>query len=370
MTNHGGLRRFVVVGSGWRANFYLEIARLLPHLLTCAGAVTFSAEAGEGITAQYQVPTFRNLHQALHQTDPDFVVTCVAREANPDMVRELVALGMPVLSETPPAPDLHSLLRLWDDVGATGLVQVAEQHPYLPVFVALKQLIDIGALGEVSSATLSWTHDYHALAILRHLLEIRDKPFRIHAWDHEVPLIGGPNKTGLQFDSIPTPHKRILAILESEGKTATYEFTSMQWFSPLRSRHVRLQGSRGEYADGRLTRLTEAGEPVSDSLVRRQLGFDGNLEGADMDHLSLAGEIIFRNPFRGYRLSDEETAIAQCLLNTAPERRHLGYSLADGCQDHYLALLIAEAAASGTTQTSGKQPWTSSIRRNGPARRA
>jgi predicted dehydrogenase len=361
--NDGPRHRFLIVGAGWRTNFYFRVARELPRLVACVGAVTRNPEAGARLTEQYQVPSFQSLRDALIRTNPDFVVTCVSREANADIVRELVGLGMPVLSETPPAPDLDSLANLWNEVGSTGLVQIAEQHLYLPVFVAINRLIETGVLGEVSSAALSWTHDYHALAILRSLLDLTDQQFSIHALNHKVSLTGGPDQTGTRFDSAPSPHNRTLATLESAGKTATYEVTDMQWFNPLRSRHVNLQGSRGEYADGRLTRLTEIGEPVSSKLERRQLGVDGNLEGAGLDTLSFEGAVLYRNPFPGSRLSDEEIAIAQCLLNTAPERRHLGYSLADGCQDHYLALLIQQAAESGAAVTSERQPWSASISR-------
>ncbi len=355
--------RFLIIGAGWRSNFYFRIARELPHLLTCVGAVTRNPEAGARLTEQHQIPSFRSLSDALIRTNPDCVVTSVSREANPDMVRELVGLGLPVLSETPPAPDLDSLVNLWNDVGHTGLVQIAEQHPYLPVFVAINRLIESGVLGEVSSAALSWTHEYHALAILRSLLGLANQPFSIHAVKHSVSLTGGPDRTGTRFDPAPSPHNRTLAILESAGKTATYEFTDMQWFNPLRSRRVNLQGSRGEYSDGRITRLTEMGEPVSSRLERRQLGLDGNLEGAELDTLSFEGAIRYRNPFPGSRLSDEEITIAQCLLNTAPGRRHLGYSLADGCQDHYLSLLIQLAADTGAALTSQQQPWSTSLTR-------
>ena len=52
--------------------------------------------------------------------------------AMPDAIREVVGHRMPVLAETPPAPDLPGLRTLWTDVGGTGPVQVAEQYLLMP----------------------------------------------------------------------------------------------------------------------------------------------------------------------------------------------------------------------------------------------
>lgn len=85
------------------------------------------------------------------------VVTAVPRETNPAVLRSLVDYGVAVLSETPPAPDIEGLRRLWNAVGASGLVQVAEQHPFLPAFAAIQALIELGTLGRVTAAQVSWT---------------------------------------------------------------------------------------------------------------------------------------------------------------------------------------------------------------------
>jgi hypothetical protein len=54
------------------------------------------------------------------------IARAVAVNAGRD--RAAVELEGPGLCETPPAPDLEGLRSLWAAVGASGLVQVAEQY--------------------------------------------------------------------------------------------------------------------------------------------------------------------------------------------------------------------------------------------------
>lgn len=92
----------------------------------------------------------------------------------------------------------------------------------------------------------------------------------------------------------------------------------------------------------------------------RQTGYDLDLDAFDTDHVSLGDEILFRNPFPGLRLNDEEIAIASLLLSTAAWARGESgppYPLADACQDHLVGLAIAEAAASGQLVTTATEAW-------------
>ncbi|MNW66132.1 hypothetical protein D3C74_445760 [compost metagenome] len=73
----------------------------------------------------------------------------------------------------------------------------------------------------------------------------------------------------------------------------------------------------------------------------------------------LDGEWLYRNPFAPARLSEDEIAIAESMIRM---QRHIGggpsfYSLAEGSQDQYLALLLEQAAESGETVVSQRQPW-------------
>lgn len=127
----------------------------------------------------------------------------------------------------------------------------------------------------------------------------------------------------------------------------------------------------GHEVVGRVSRLGEIigtdvtwaadGEIQSAPIVRRQLGLDGNLEGIGLDTLSWAGTTVYRNPFRGTWLSDEEIAIATCLYEATDPDGPSGYSLADGCEDRYLSLLIGLSAARRAPVVAEAQPWTQAL---------
>lgn len=356
--------RYGVVGHGWRADFYLRLARQAPDRFACVGAVTRREDVGAALERAWGIPTFRDAADLVAAARPEVVVTSVPRSVNPDVVAALVGLDTAVLSETPPAPDAEGLRALWDAVGGSDLVQVAEQHPYLPVVAALRALIDAGSLGRVSSAQVSWTHDYHATALLRCLLGVGAEPARISAVHNTVALLSGPDRAGWPERPAVEDVQHTQALLEVAGRTGVYDFTDGQWFNPLRQRHVIVRGSAGEVVGDRVTWAGEDGRPLSAPIVRRQTGLDGNLEGCDLDTLSWAGRVLYRNPYPGARMSDEEIAIATCLEATGRWRRAEGpppYPLAHGCQDHLLSLGIHQAAERGAPVTTDREPWAAAM---------
>jgi len=52
-------------------------------------------------------------------------------------------------------------------VGASGLVQVAEQYHLMPSHASRLALARSGAIGTVTSVQISSTHAYHAVALIR-----------------------------------------------------------------------------------------------------------------------------------------------------------------------------------------------------------
>jgi hypothetical protein len=86
----------------------------------------------------------------------------------------------------------------------------------------------------------------------------------------------------------------------------------------------------------------------------------GNLEGFFLRGIMAGSEWMFTNDFIPARLSDDEIAIAECLVRM--DRHVQGgpdlYSLAEASQDHYLSLLMHEAAATGQPVRSRAQIWS------------
>ncbi|MFD1276667.1 Gfo/Idh/MocA family oxidoreductase [Streptomyces kaempferi] len=95
--------RFGIVGSGWRAEFFVRLARALPERLAVAGVVTRSAERVAQLKAEWGVPAFRTVSE-LCAAEPEFVIPSVPWEITPQVVQELVEHEVPVLAETPLRP--------------------------------------------------------------------------------------------------------------------------------------------------------------------------------------------------------------------------------------------------------------------------
>ena len=70
--------------------------------------------------------------------------------------------------------------------------------------------------------------------------------------------------------------------------------------------------------------------------------------------------MVYRNPFNGARLSDDDIAVAALLEKTGAWARGDGpapYPLAEACQDHLISLAIEESIATGRDVTTAIEAW-------------
>jgi predicted dehydrogenase len=346
---------FVVVGSGWRAEMFWRLAQGLVDQglddVECLGAVVRTPRS-------LPVPTYASLDEVR----PDFVVTAVPWEVNPGVIVDAAGRGLPVLAETPPAPDLPELRVLWDAVGATDLVQVAEQYLLVPAHAARLAAVRNGTVGTPTQVQVSSTHQYHAVSMIRGFLGAGRGPVTVRATRTTAPLVDPLTRDGWTDDDTAKPATTTIATLDfGDGRSGLYDFADNQWHNQLRFRRLLVRGTHGELRDDEVARLLAPRTIARTPLVRRQTGYDLDLDGFETDHITLGDQVLFRNPFIGRRWNDEEIAIATLLRAMAAWVRGDGpppYPLADGIQDHQIALAIEEAAATDRTVTTSAEAWS------------
>ncbi len=350
--------RFAIIGGGWRAAFFLRVAAALPDRFEVSGILTRSHHRRAELAAAFGVASSDTLDDLLGRR-PRFVVVSTPWETTPTLLRELTERGIPVLTETPPAPDIDGLraLQPLDAVGAR--IQVAEQYQFQPFHAARLSVAHSGRLGRISQAQVSAAHGYHGVDLIRRLLAFGREPLTIRAQRFVSPIVAGPDRSGPPAEERIAESEQVIAWLDAGDRLGVYDFTDDQYFSWVRSYRVLVRGERGEIHDRTVRRLVDYRTPVETELMRRDAGHDGNHEGFYLNGITLGDDWIYRNPFAPARLSDDEIAVASCLsgmadwLDGGPDV----CSLADGAQDHYLGLLIDEAARSGKTVHASGHVW-------------
>ncbi len=348
---------FAIVGTGWRAEFYLRIARALPEQFRVVGLVS---RGNKAIEAKFGVKTYPTIDALLHATKPRFVVTSVPWDVNPIAIRELVSKGMPVLSETPPAPNLKAMIDLCKFVRSRkGKVQVAEQVHLRPHHQAQIKLTSSGRLGTVHEAVVSVAHGYHGISLMRKLLGLRFENATITGSQFTAPMIQGPGRAGPPMQKKIIQPTRDFYFFNYGDKLGVIDFTGSQYFAWIRSEHVQVRGTHGELDNDQIRCLKDFRTPQQFSLTRVMEGETGNLNPLCLIGYQAAGDWIYRNPFAAQGMMDDEVAIAHALvgMDTCARTGREFYPLEEGCQDHYLGLLAQEACRTGKKITSKTQPW-------------
>jgi predicted dehydrogenase len=351
--------KFAVVGTGWRSEFYLRLAQASPERMQAVAVVANSADAEQRMTASWAVPVVRTLEDALAHR-PDFVVAAVSWASMPTVTTRLVELGIPVLAETPPAPTADGLRELWSTLGSSGRVQVAEQYMLMPGHASRQSVIRSGAIGVPTAVHVASTHLYHATSLMRGFLGVGMDEAVVSARAFTAPQVDPLTFDGWREDPQAEPRTTTIGTLDfGDGRMGLYDFVDNQWWNPLLSRRIVIRGSLGEISDDTVTHLTDEGVVISPISYRRT-GVDMNLEGNEVVSASFEGRIVYRNAWVGTRLSEDDIAVADFLVETGRWARDSGpepYPLAEACQDHLLGLAIEESVRTSADVRVSKEAW-------------
>lgn len=349
--------RFAIIGSGWRAEFYLRVAAALPERFEVGGLFTRDAARRAAIAADFGVATHQSLDELL-STDATFVVVSTPWPVTPQVLREVSDRGVAALAETPPAPDIEGL-RALAPLATSGRIQVAEQYQYQPLHAARLAIARSGRLGRISQARVSAAHGYHGVDLIRRYLDLDREPLTITAHRFVSPIVASPDRAGPPAAERIVESDQVVAFLDAGDRLGVYDFSPDQYFSWIRASRVLIRGDRGELHGRTVRTLLDHRTPAVGEMTRHDAGHDGNLEGYYHKGITLGDEWLYRNPFVPGRLADDEIAVATCLarmgewLDGGPDV----CSLADAAQDHYLSLCIDEAARTGQPVSTSGHVW-------------
>lgn len=349
---------FGIIGAGWRAEFYLRIARALPERFKITGVVVRNPEKRAPFQQTWGVRVCADTEEVL-KTTPPFVVTSVSWASNPALLKHLSERGVPVLSETPPAPDLGLLKEVNALTERGARIQVAEQYWAQPHHQACSALIAKGLLGRPTHAQVSVAHGYHGISLIRRFLGIGFEPPRISGRSFTAPIVAGAGRQGPPSREQIRDSEQEIVFFDWGDRLGVLDFTGDQYFGWIRNRRVLIRGEQGEIVNDTAYYLEDFRTPLAADLRRDTTGANGNLEGFYLRGIQAGGEWVYRNPFGPAPLSDDEIAIATCLV-AMDEYVRTGrqfYSLAEASQDHYLSLLCQQAVRQGGEVQAEQQEW-------------
>ena len=193
---------YLIVGSGWRAEFYGRIAAAYPGLFR---AVYYcrSEEKAALMRARTDAYAFTSKEACLTM-NPDFVVTAVDKAHCADVAIEWARRGFAVACETPAAPTFEGLKTLWAVPDAK--ITCMEQYHRYPILMAGLAAVDAGAIGEPYTAYLSAAHDYHGFSLIKKMLKTEGEGYTVRGQKIKSPVIMTDSRNSALYDgSIKTP---------------------------------------------------------------------------------------------------------------------------------------------------------------------
>ena len=305
--------KYAIIGAGWRSEFYLRIADLLPDTFKVSGIYIRNTQKQKEFASKYNVNICVTLDELL-KTDFDFIVSCVNKAGICDTVRGLADKNIPLLTETPIGTSKNEIDDFLAEIKPDWRVQVAEQFHLMPRNAAIQSVIESGILGEVKQVQLSCCHDYHAASLIRFFLGTGDEMPEGFSFTLPDTVTRYNSRGGLLNEPQTVTSEEKFVVLRFKEKTAIYDFNYEQYFSDIRRSRILIRGTNGEILNNECTYLKN-GFPHSFRLRRNSYGANESLDGFTLVNITAEGKVVYENPFKGARLSDEEIAIATCLLN-------------------------------------------------------
>ncbi|MDR1560472.1 MAG: Gfo/Idh/MocA family oxidoreductase [Clostridiales bacterium] len=342
-----------IIGTGGRSLLYLNAIQSLPERFELSFMRFRDQEKADRFKQLYNIPVTTSMDE-LYSSKPDFIVAVNNRPDVGKVVIDAINSGFPVLAETPPAESFEEVDQIWNLTQSTGQkLLVAENYFAEPGYAAKIEAVRRGYIGDAHSVSVSNTHQYHAISVIRLLLNTGFEQVRMIGKEYMWPLTSTQDKNGNpDFSGAAGPTGRSHVIMEFEsGKAGFYDFATAQYWSVIRSRYMLVQGSRGEIKDDEIWFMDRLNRPMQSSFVN-------NMSGGELLYITLGDKILFENPYIGTHVKSIGVATMLVSMKEYLETGKARYSFADGMQDTYLTQVLKKAEQNPYCAVSSEtRPW-------------
>ncbi len=294
---------FVIIGGGWRSEFYLRIAKALPEQFRVSAICIRNSKRTEEIARKFDVTIVNSVSEVLKQPF-DFIVNCINKEDISDLSVDLADRGYYVLSETP-------IIKKPEEGHAYDRIQVAEQFRLKGSWQAVKKILDIGVIGEVNHINISVAHDYHAMSLVRFFLQDYEEPKLLFKDELKDTILKTNGRVGVMDCKKVEDTNQVLKVFRFKNASVIYDYNIEQYFSPIRRDRFLVRGTRGEIVNDQVYYFNKDNKPITGEIKKAMSGL---LDGFFYDKITFENQVLFEYPFQHARLSEEELAIAQSLL--------------------------------------------------------
>lgn len=295
----------VLFGTGWRAMFYVRIARALPELLEIVSVCTRKEERAE-LMRKEGLAAFTDPEKAL-AVPHDITLAVSGKEGFYPLMCRLKERSEFVLTETSFLP--LSDKELDDLSGMKGAV--AEQYRFTPLYASAIAAMDM--VGEIDQLYLSGLHNHHAASIARTVLGLGSRmPDEIRTLDFPSSIRKTGSKEGMIVNGTAEDYTRKLRLLRFGEKLFIQDFSTNQYHSYFYGRSFEIRGRYGIINEREVRCLGPDGYPCILPFAFHRDWTTGN-GSLTLSHATLGERTVFVNPFYPAELNDDEIAIADII---------------------------------------------------------
>ncbi len=102
-------------------------------------------------------PLYENIESMLAEQRPDLVIVCTPDQTHDDIIVRALESGIDVITEKPMTTSIEKIRRILDAEKRTGRrVDVSFNYRYAPTAAKIKELLNAGEIGRVTSVDFHW----------------------------------------------------------------------------------------------------------------------------------------------------------------------------------------------------------------------